>query len=166
MPTKDNSFTITHEFDCPVEQVFAAWTIPELLKKWLAPKDYSLIFAKADIKPDSESHYCMISKRGIEIWHKLFYKDIIEPAKISYTQVYSNEQGQIQAHPMIKDFPAEILTTVLLDEKDGKTTLKLTWEPLNASIEESTKFSDEVFDLSQEWGGTFKRLADCLANKS
>ena len=85
---------------------------------------------------------------------------------ISYTQVYSNEQGQIQAHPMIKDFPAEILTTVLLDEKDGKTTLKLTWEPLNASIEEITKFSDEVFDLSQEWGGTFKRLADCLANKS
>ena len=93
----------------------------------------------------------------------IFYKEMIPPAKLSYTQVYSNEQGGIEPHPMIKNFPVEILSTVMLDEKNGKTTLDLTWEPINASTEEITRFSDETFELSQEWGGTFAQLEDYLA---
>ena len=162
MGTSNNSFTVSREFDVPVEQVFAAWTETDQLKHWLAPQGYSLLFAKSDIKAGGETHYCMTSKLGIEIWRKLFYMDFIAPAKLSYTLVYSNEQGGIEPHPMIKNFPIEILTTLMLDEKEGKTILDLTWEPLNASIEQITRFSDETFELSQEWRGTFDRLDEFL----
>ncbi|GJM05974.1 MAG: hypothetical protein DHS20C09_19700 [marine bacterium B5-7] len=163
MDTQDHSFTLTHEFNAPVEKVFDAWSIPDQLAKWLPPKGYSMVFAKSDITPGGMSHYCMVSKSGLELWSMIFYKDVIPPAKLSYTQVYSNEQGGIEPHPMIKNFPVEILSTVMLDEKNGKTILDLTWEPLNASKEEITRFSDETFELSQEWGGTFEQLTNYLA---
>jgi uncharacterized protein YndB with AHSA1/START domain len=159
-----NSFTMTHEFNAPVEKVFEAWTDPEKIKRWFAPKDYSIIYSKADIKAGGESHYCMSSKGGLEIWVKKFFKDFIPPAKLSYTQVYSNEKGGIEPHPMIKNFPIEIFTTVMLDEKNGKTILNLTWEPLNASTEQVTRFMDETFELSQEWGGMLDQLEQLLAN--
>jgi len=165
MGVQDHSFTLSHKFDAPVEKVFEAWTNTDQLKQWFAPHGYSLLFSKSDIKPGGETHFCMTSKIGIEIWRKLFYKDVIAPAKLSYTLVYSNEKGGIEPHPMIKNFPIEIFTTVMLDEKNGKTTLDLSWEPLNASIEQITRFSDETFELSQEWGGTFERLSQHLANQ-
>lgn len=161
---QDHSFTLSHKFDAPVEKVFDAWTIPDQLAKWQPSKGYSMIFSKSDIKPGGMSHYCMVSTGGLEMWSMLFYKDVISPAKVSYTQVFSNEQGGIEPHPMIKNFPVEILSTVMLDEKNGKTTLDLTWEPVNASIEEITRFSDETFELSQEWGGTFAQLEKHLTN--
>lgn len=165
MGAQDHSFTLSHEFDAQVEQVFAAWTDTDQLKQWFAPQGYSLLFSKSDIKPGGEAHYCMASKSGIKIWRKLFYKDVIAPVKLSYTLVYSNEKGSIEPHPMIKNFPIEIFTTVMLDEMNGKTTLDLSWEPLNANIEQITRFSDETFELSQEWGGTFERLSQHLAGK-
>lgn len=164
MAAPDNSFTLSHEFDAPVEKVFNAWAKSDQLAQWFPSHGYSMIFAKSDIKPGGMSHYCMTSQGGLTMWGIMFYKDVIPPAKISYTQVYSNEQGSIEPHPTIKNFPIEIFTTVMLDEKDGKTKLDLTWEPLNASIEQITRFADETFELSQEWGGTFDQLAEYLAN--
>jgi uncharacterized protein YndB with AHSA1/START domain len=159
----DHSFTITHEFKATVEEVFEAWTNPEKIKHWIAPKGFSLIYAKHDIRAGGESHYCMASKHGLELWGKKFFKDFIPPAKLSFTQVFSNEQGGIEPHPMIKNYPIEILTTVMLDEKNGKTILKLTWEPMNANIDEITRFLDETFELTQEWGGMIDQLEDVLA---
>jgi len=164
MAAIDNNFTISHEFDAPVESVFHAWTNTDHLAQWFAPKGYSVRFLESDIKPGGVSHYCMTSKHGLEMWGKIFYKDIIKPAKLSYTQCYSNEKGRIEPHPMIKTWPIEILTTVMLDEKGHQTLLKLTWEPVNASVEEITKFADGFFETSQEWGGTFDQLAEYLAS--
>ncbi len=164
MAAIDNSFTITHEFDAPVEKVFDAWADADRLAQWFAPRGYSVIYAESDIRANGVSHYCMTSEHGLKIWGKIFYKDFIRPAKISYTQVYSNEQGVIERHPMIQNYPIEIFTTVMLDEIDGKTSLSLSWEPIHASEEEITRFADETFELSQEWGGMFEQLADYLAN--
>lgn len=165
MAKKDYSFTISHKFDAPVEQVFKAWTKVKHLKRWFAPKGYAMICAKKNIKPGGECHYCMVSKSGMEMWGKIFYKDIIAPAKISYTQCYSNEDGGIERHPMNGTWPLEIFTTVMLDEKKGKTILKLTWKPINASLEEINTFTDGIFEMNQAWGGTFQQLAKYLANK-
>ena len=165
MAANSNPFAITHEFDAPVEKVFAAWTEPEQLKQWYAPKDYSILFAKADIKPGGSTHYCMISEHGLELWYKLFYQEVIPPAKLSYTQVFSNEEGNIKPHPMILDWPLEVATTVMLDEKHGKTCLEISWEPVNASIKEITKFSDGFHELGQEWLGTLKQLETFLENQ-
>ena len=163
MALSNNSFTLSHEFNASAEKVFEAWSNPEQLKQWFAPKGYSVVYSKADIRAGGESHYCMVSKSGLEIWGKMFYKDFIPPAKLSYTQVFSNEKGGIEPHPMIKNFPIEIFSTVMLDEKDGITKLDLTWEPVNASIEEITRFTDETFEMSQEWHGMFEQLETFLA---
>ncbi len=162
--TYEKSFTLTHEFDAPVEQVFAAWTNADQLAQWFAPEGYKLEFSEADIRPGGVGHYSMTSKHGIQMWGKMFFQDIIPPAKLVYIQCFSNEQGTIERHPMNEKWPIELLTTVMLDEKGGKTVLDLTWEPVNASIDEINAFVDGIFEMNQAWAGTFTRLGNYLAS--
>ncbi len=35
--TAPTSVTIVRTFACPIDEVFAAWTDPALLRRWLAP---------------------------------------------------------------------------------------------------------------------------------
>ena len=80
--TNNNPLSISHQFHTSAENVFAAWSDPEQLKQWYAPKDYTIFFAETDIKPNGTAHYCLASKSGLEIWHKLFFQEIIPPAKL------------------------------------------------------------------------------------
>ncbi len=165
MATNDKSFTLTHEFDAPVEQVFAAWTNADQLAAWFAPEGYKLNFVEEDIRPGGVGHYSMTSKHGMQMWGKMFFREIIPPAKLVYIQCFSNETGGIERHPMNENWPVELLTTVMLDEKEGKTILDLTWEPVNASIEEINTFVDGIFEMNQAWGGTFERLSAYLTKR-
>src|SRR5690606_14417923 len=119
--------------------VFDAWSNTEQLEQWLPPKEYKVRFREFDIQPGGSSHYCLVSTSGLEIWNKNFYQEVRKPFKLVYTHCYSDEKGTIQRHPMMARWPVEILTTVFLEEQpSNKTLLKLTLEPMNASMEEIT----------------------------
>src|SRR6201996_1573723 len=42
MRTSDRELVVTRAFDGPARIVFDAWTRPELLKRWWAPKSYGV----------------------------------------------------------------------------------------------------------------------------
>ncbi len=57
-PTKaerksDRELVVTRIFNAPARVVFEAWTKPELLKRWWAPKSMglSLVSCQADVRP-------------------------------------------------------------------------------------------------------------------
>jgi uncharacterized protein YndB with AHSA1/START domain len=60
-------------------------------------------------------------------------------------------------------WPLEILNTLTLTERDGKTTLTLRGGPINASEEELRTFATGVSGMRQGFAGTFKQLDRYLA---
>ncbi len=163
MAINSDNFSISCEFDAPAERVFAAWTDPRQLEKWFAPKNYSIRFAEAEVKSGGESHYCMISMSGLEIWHKIFYNEVTAPVKLVYSHCYSCEEDTIMPRPMVSDWPLEVLTTVTLDEKRGKTHLEVSLEPFNASAAEIRRFANALFETREEWSAILAQLKDYLA---
>ena len=163
MAINSDNFSISSEFGASAERVFAAWTDPAQLEKWFAPKNYSIRFANADIKPGGESLYCLVSLSGLEIWHKIFYNEVTAPTRLVYSHCYSCEEDTIMPRPMVRDWPLEVLTTVTLVEIPDKTRLELKLEPHNAGAEEIRRFADSLFETREEWSAILGQLKDYLA---
>jgi len=109
----ERELVITRRFDGPAHLVFKAWTTPELLMRWWAPKSFGITFhsCEADVRtggtyrfvfthPDAEEPMAFFGR----------YIEVTPPTRI----VWTNEESQEGS-----------VTTVTLTEKDGKTLLVL-----------------------------------------
>ena len=47
----DRELVLTCTFDAPPEKVYRAWTEPELLKRWFAPRPVATPVAELDVRP-------------------------------------------------------------------------------------------------------------------
>src|SRR5258706_1802173 len=81
----EREVVITRVFDAPRELVFKAWTDPERLKRWYAPKGCTTQFLKLDFRQDGTFHSCIRSPEGHECWCKGTYHEIVVPEKIVFT---------------------------------------------------------------------------------
>jgi uncharacterized protein YndB with AHSA1/START domain len=77
---------VVREFDAPVEEVFKAWTTPELLDQWWAPKPWTANTVSMDFReggswfyymqgPDGERHYCRADFSTIKPGKSFGWKD-------------------------------------------------------------------------------------------
>lgn len=57
----------------------------------------------------------------------------------------------------------EMLTTISFAEAEGKTTVTITWIPINATDAERETFDTSRDGMKQGWTGTLDQLADYLA---
>jgi uncharacterized protein YndB with AHSA1/START domain len=114
-PTKverksERELVITRTFNGPARTVFEAWTKPELLKLWWAPKStgMSLISCQADVRAGGRYRF-EIGREGSK--PMAFFGQYLEVAPHSRL-VWTNEESEDGA-----------LTTVTFEEKGGKTLL-------------------------------------------
>ena len=112
----ERELVVTRTFNCPARLVFEAWTKPELLKRWWAPKStgVSLLSCEADVRVGGryrfefgqETAKPMASKEPMVFFGR--YIEVTPHARL----VWTNEEGDDGA-----------VTTVTFEEKDGKTLL-------------------------------------------
>src|SRR4029078_8984701 len=59
--TSEREFAVTRTFDAPARLVFDAWTKPELLKLWWAPKSMGipLLSCEADVRVGGTERFCV-----------------------------------------------------------------------------------------------------------
>lgn len=67
---------ITREFDAELPLVWDAFTIPELLDQWVAPKPWSSKTKYMDFKVGGRRFYAMVSPEGQERWSIQEYRSI------------------------------------------------------------------------------------------
>jgi uncharacterized protein YndB with AHSA1/START domain len=110
--TSDQEIVITRAFRAPAHIVFEAWTKPELVKRWWAPRSrgVTVIECEADLRPGGAYRYVLGSGEA-----KLFaffgkYLEIARPTRLVYTQSF-------------EPVPGEAVVTVSFEERDGSTTL-------------------------------------------
>ena len=139
----ERPFVISRAFNVPRDLMWKAWTERERLMQWFGPKGFTMPVAKMDFRPGGVFHYCMRAAHGPEMWGKFVYREIVPPERIVLVNSFSNEAGGLTRHPMNASWPLEMLSVFMLAEHEGKTTVTVTWSPLNATAAEQKTFEAE-----------------------
>jgi uncharacterized protein YndB with AHSA1/START domain len=105
----DRELVITRTFNAPARIVFAAWTRPELLQRWWAPRSFGMSFScEADVRAGG-SYRFVFSHPSAEQPMAFFgkYLEVIPDSRLVWTNAEAGEEGSI--------------TTVTFAERDGGT---------------------------------------------
>ncbi|GAB3517453.1 SRPBCC family protein [Emticicia fontis] len=117
---ENRTITIKREFDADLAMVWEAWTNPEILDKWYAPKPYRAETQTMDFREGGFWHYAMINPQGEKQGYSRYDYQKIEPQKnITELRGFSDANGTIN--------PNFARTTATNDfsEADGKTLVKI-----------------------------------------
>jgi len=96
---------------------------------------------------------------GNEMWLYTKYEEVRSPEKLVFLQYMSNENGDIAQNNHIKNWPKDMLATLIFDElADNKTKLTFYWEPRNPTNEEIAAFEATRTDHNQGWGAGMEQL--------
>ena len=162
--TGNQEFVISRVFDAPRDVVFKAFTDPERMKHWWGPKGFAVVKSEMDLRVDGVYHYCLRAPDGALMWGKFIYREIVPPERVVFINSFSNEQGGTTHHPMMPDWPLEMMSTILFEDvENGKTKFTVKWSPHNASEKERVTFAGGHASMTQGWSGTFDQLAAHLA---
>jgi uncharacterized protein YndB with AHSA1/START domain len=113
----DREIVVTRVFDAPRRLVFDAYTKPELVKKWLlGPDGWSMPVCEIDLRAGGRYRYVWRNDAdGREMGMGGVYREIAAPERIVATEVFDEAW-----------YPGEAEDTIVLAERDGKTTLTQT----------------------------------------
>ena len=108
----ERELVITRTINGPARIVFEAWTKPELLKRWWAPKSFgvSLLSCEADVRVGGRYRFVFghdASPKPMEFFGR--YIEVTPHSRL----VWTNEEGD----------DGGAVTTVTFEEKAGKTLL-------------------------------------------
>ena len=135
---------VTRVFDGPAHIVFEAWTKPELLKRWWAPRSFGVSFLSCEADVRTGGTYRFVFSHAASEQPMAFFGKYIEVTP--YTRlVWTNEESDDGA-----------VTTVTFEEKGGKTLIVMrdlypSKEALdNAIASGSTSGTGEQFEQLDE----------------
>ncbi|HEX2610615.1 MAG TPA: SRPBCC family protein [Gemmatimonadales bacterium] len=144
--TSEREFVVRRTFNAPARLVFEAWTKPELLKRWWAPKSLgmSLLSCEADVRAGGT--YRFVFGHGASETMAFFgrYLEVTPHSRL----VWTNEEGD----------GGEAVTTVTFDEKGGKTMLVL------REVHPSKEAVDEAIGFGEGLRETFEQLDELLVS--
>jgi uncharacterized protein YndB with AHSA1/START domain len=137
---------VTRTFDGPAHIVFEAWTRPELLERWWAPKSFGMSFVSCEADVRTGGAYRFVFSHPDFEQPVAFFGRYIEVTPHSRI-LWTNEESE--------DGP---ISTVTFEEKDGKTLLVLTelypsrqaLDDAIASGSSGTGAASEQFELLDE----------------
>jgi uncharacterized protein YndB with AHSA1/START domain len=90
----DSELAITRVFEAPRTLVFRAWTDPEQMARWAAPRGFSRGAASSDVRVGGSYRACIRSPEGQDHWVHGVYREIVEPERLVMTHGWLDDQGQ------------------------------------------------------------------------
>jgi uncharacterized protein YndB with AHSA1/START domain len=82
---RDLDIELVREVDVPPELVWQAWTTPELIPKWFAPKPYETPRCEIDLRPGGVFRTTMRSPEGEEFDGAGCYLEIVPNERLVWT---------------------------------------------------------------------------------
>lgn len=144
----EREIVMTRVFDAPRNLVFEAYTKPELLKRWMfGPDGWSLSVCEIDLKVGGKYRYVWRHSDGSEMGMGGVYREIVPPERVVCTELFDQDWTG-----------GEALGTIVLTEKDGKTTLTQTMRYASKEARDNVLKSG----MEQGLGASYDRLAVLL----
>jgi uncharacterized protein YndB with AHSA1/START domain len=112
----DREIAMTRVFNAPRRLVFDAFTKPELLKRWLGVREgWTMSVCKVDLTVGGAYRYEWRGPKGEDLGMGGVYREIAKPERVVCTEAFDAPFDQ-----------GEAIDTMVLIEKDGKTTVTTT----------------------------------------
>lgn len=109
----DRELVLTRLINAPREKVYRAWTEPELLKQWFAPKPYTTPIVEIDVRPGGSAYFVMRGPDGKDLPNRGVYLEVVRNEKLVSTDAYVKAW-----EPSEKPFMTLILS---FEDEGGKT---------------------------------------------
>jgi len=149
-PSGDRDLVMTRVFDAPRRLVYDAHTKPELVRQWLlGPAGWTMPVCEMDVRVGGTYRWVWKSERdGTTMGMGGVYREVVAPERLVATERFDEAW-----------YPGEALTTLVLVEKGGRTTLTQTMRY------ESREAREAVVKSGMEKGvaASYDRLEDVLA---
>jgi len=146
-PLGDHEIAMSRVFNAPRELVFDSLTNLALLKRWFGLfAGWALAICEIDLKVGGAFRFVWRNSDGQTMVMRGFYREIVVPERIVNTE-------------SVDGYPGEALTTTVLTEEAGRTTLSATIRY------ESTEIRDAVLksNMAKGAGASYDKLAEVLA---
>jgi uncharacterized protein YndB with AHSA1/START domain len=112
----DRLLVVTRSFDAPARILYDAWTKPELLKRWWAPRSLGvkLFDCEADVRVGGAYRFVFGHEPGERMAFSGKYIEVVPNQRVVCTQIFE---------PMRQ--AGEAIVTATFEESDGRTTFVL-----------------------------------------
>jgi uncharacterized protein YndB with AHSA1/START domain len=108
----DRDIVMTRDFQAPRSLVFDAWTQPALLRRWLlGPPGWEMVVCDVDLRVGGTYRFVWRNTEGKEMGMGGVYREIVRPERLVNTESFDE-----------KWYPGEAVGTLVLVERDGRTT--------------------------------------------
>ncbi|HEY4337317.1 MAG TPA: SRPBCC domain-containing protein, partial [Puia sp.] len=94
---------VEREFAADLETVWDAWTEPQLLDQWWAPKPYQTRTKSMDFREGGRWLYAMLSPENVAHWCRADYQKIEDKKSFSGLDAFCDENGTIN-----EEFPRSL----------------------------------------------------------
>jgi uncharacterized protein YndB with AHSA1/START domain len=161
--TKSNlpTYEMERVFDAPRQMVWRTWTEPELLARWYGPNVETIVH-RLDVKPgDLWLNEMKMGERSS--YQRTEYTEVVAPERLVCLMSNADSQWNVAANPMMPDWPRTLLTIVTFEEARGKTQMRLTWTPHEATKAEIACFAAMMGNMGKGWDAGMKLLTEILA---
>ena len=144
--------TITAEFDAGRDLVWDAYTKPELLDRWWAPKPYSSRTKAMNFEVGGRRFYAMVSPEGQERWVLQQYKSITPKSNFKLFNAFADENETPELPGSDWDFN--------FSEQSGRTKVHVSI--YNESLERLERMIE--FGFREGTQAQLQNLEELLAN--
>ena len=148
----DHELVLTRVLNAPREKVFRAWTEPELMKQWFAPRPWTTPKIEVDVRPGGASLVVMRSPEGEEFPSRGVYLEVVKNERLVFTDAYVTAW-----RPSEKPF----FTGVITFEDAGAGRTKYTARALHWTA--ADREAHEKMGFHEGWGQCAAQLEEVAA---
>jgi len=143
--------------DAPVDLVWKAYTDPQHLKQWFAPKPYEISEIELDLKPGGIFRFRMVGPDGFDTGHGTpgCVLEVVEGQKLVWTSALGPGFRPNEAGEGCESFPMTAVIT-FADAGDGKTAYKAV--ALHKDV--ADKEAHDNMGFQDGWGTTARQLEE------
>ena len=140
----DDELLITRTFDAPPSVLFALWSKPEHMRRWMGPANFTCPEAEIDFRVGGAYRAMIKSAEHGENWFGGVYREIEQDRRLVFTFKWDNDGPSAGV---------ETLVTITFEEQAGRTVQTFHQKPfLNVERRDSHVGGwSEAFDKQQAY---------------
>ena len=139
--------------DVPRELVWEAWTNPDHLRHWFAPKPWTITDCEVDLRRGGALRFVMRSPEGQEFPNVGCYLDIVPNERLIWTDALL---------PGYRPSEKPFFTAILSLEPSGKGTR---YVATALHVDEDGRKRQEEMGFEDGWGTVLNQLVDYIKTK-